>query len=69
MEAEAAAIREILTKLDEVEELMDVITMVDFDNAQQRIGTLRRAFTARLREHELALWSLAGLPEVPRASR
>ena len=64
---EAAALRAMLIKLDEIEELMNDAAYTE--EGEKRIAGLRRQWTDELRKAEYALWSLAGLPEVPRGRR
>lgn len=65
MEAETAAIRAALETLDRLEQQLDEANMFGED-IRRALITLRRILTQQLRDHESALWTLAGLPEVPR---
>jgi len=65
MESETDAIRAALITLDTLEQQLDAANMFGED-IHRPIHTMRRMLTAQLREHELLLWSKAGLPEVPR---
>lgn len=64
MEAEAAALREMLIKLDEIEALMNDAAYTEA--GEKRIAGMRRQWTDELHAVEYVLWTRMALPEVPR---
>lgn len=67
MEAEAAALRVMLTKLDELEELMNDAAYTE--EGEKRVSSIRRFFVNQLYDVERSLYVLAGLPEEKRDQR
>lgn len=65
MEAETDAIRAALVTLDVLEEQLDAADMFGED-MHKPLERMRDILIIQLRDNELALWSMAGLPEVPR---
>ena len=65
MEAETAALRQALATLDTLESQLDDADQFGED-VRRLLTKMRRLLTEQLRVNESMLWSLAGLPEVPR---
>lgn len=66
MEAETDAIRAALVTLDTLSGQLDDANMFGED-VLRPLNRMRRLLTEQLRVNESILWTLAGLPEMPRA--
>lgn len=64
METRAAALREMLIKLDEIEALMNDAAYSE--ESEKRIAAARRQWTEELSRVECRMWTRLALPEAPR---
>ncbi len=65
MEAETDKIRAALMTLDVLSQQLDDAEMFGAD-IRRPLERMRRLLNEQLRVNEMILWSLAGLPEMPR---
>lgn len=68
METETDYIRAALQTLDTLEAELNDANMFGEDIGRP-LQRMRRLLTAQLRVNESILWTLAGLPELPRSTR